>query len=69
MDFLKKTRSETNRFHQKCWVKLCVFGENAVFEKIHLFRGIPNVIYNFFLILGLGLVYYKMMPKNLKNKL
>jgi hypothetical protein len=46
--FSANTRSETKRFHPQGRVKLCIWGENAVFAKIRLFRGILNLIYYFF---------------------
>jgi hypothetical protein len=38
--FLANTWSETKRFPSKHGVNLCVFGDNTVFEKIRLCRGI-----------------------------
>ncbi len=49
---------ETLRFRRKRGVKRCVFGDNAVFTKIRLFRRILLTILNYFEILALGPIKY-----------
>jgi hypothetical protein len=58
MHFAANTRGETLRFRQKRGVKRCVFGDNAVFTKIRLYRRILLTILKYFEILALGPIYY-----------
>ncbi len=56
--FSANTRGETLRFRRQRGVKQCVFGDNAVFTKIRLFRKILLTIFKYFEILALGSIYY-----------
>ncbi len=56
--FSANMRGDTLRFCRKRGVKRCVFGDNALFTKIRLFRRILLTILKYFEILALGPIYY-----------